>query len=47
MDEIYPGIEHGEKDGWYFLDRSILGCVNDSVMDLNEELLKRFPGECY
>ena len=45
VEEIYPGIEHGEKDDQYFLDRTILGCTNDSVMELNEELLKRFPGE--
>ena len=45
VDSIYPGIEAGEKDDEYFMDRSILGCTNNSVMDLNEELLRRFPGE--
>ena len=38
-------IDHGEKSDEYFLDRSILGCTNNSVMDLNEELLRWFPGE--
>ena len=25
----------------YFLDRSILGCTNNSIMDLNKELLRQ------
>ena len=45
VDSVYPGIDHGEKLDEYFLDRCILGCTNNSVMDLNEELLRRFPGE--
>jgi ATP-dependent exoDNAse (exonuclease V) alpha subunit len=45
VDAVYPGIETGEKEDSYFMDRSILGCTNNSVMDLNEELLNRFPGE--
>ena len=45
MDEIYPGIRHGDKDDQYFLDRSILACTNDIVMHLNSKLLEMFPGE--
>ena len=45
VDSVYPGIDHGEKSDEYFLNRSILGCTNNSVMDLNEELLRQFPGE--
>jgi PIF1-like helicase/Helicase len=44
IDEIYPGIKHGDKDDQYFLDRSILACTNDIVMHLNSELLEMFPG---
>jgi len=45
VDEIYPDIGQGDKDDEYFLDRNIMACTNDSVMDLNAELLNRFPGE--
>ena len=45
VEEIYPGINHGDMEDQYFLDRSILACTNDNVMDLNAELLERFPGE--
>src|SRR5271154_2679333 len=45
VDEIYPDIGHGDKDDEYFLDRNIMACTNDSVMDLNAELLNKFPGE--
>ena len=45
IEEIYPGIQHGEKDDQYFLDRSILACKNDIVTHLNSELLEIFPGE--
>ena len=45
IEEIYPGIQHGEKDDQYFLDRSILACKNDIVTRLNSELLEVFPGE--
>ena len=43
--DIYPGIQHGDKDNQYFLDRSILACKNDIVMQLNSELqwLKKLP----
>ena len=45
IEEIYPGIWHGEKDDQYFLDRSILACKNDIITFLNSELLEKFPGE--
>ena len=45
IDQIYPGIQHGDKDDQYFLDRSILACKNDTVMLLNSEMLQKFPGE--
>lgn len=45
IDQIYPGIQHGDKDDQYFLDRSILACKNDIVMHLNSEMLGKFPGE--
>ena len=47
IDEIYPGIQHGDKDDQYFLDRSILACTNDAVMRLNSQLLEMFPGETH
>jgi len=44
-EEIYPGIrDNGWKEDQYFLDRSVLACTNDSVMELNLELLNLFPG---
>jgi hypothetical protein len=47
IEEIYPGIQHGDKDDQYFLDRSILTCRNDTVVRLNSELLDLFPGETH
>ena len=44
IEQIYPGIQHGDKDDQYFLDRSILACKNDIVRQLNSELLQLFPG---
>ena len=44
-EEIYPGIQHGDKDDQYFMDRSILACTNDTVRLLNSELLDMFPGD--
>ncbi|KAF8798747.1 hypothetical protein BYT27DRAFT_7122654 [Phlegmacium glaucopus] len=41
VEEVYPGIEDGEKSD----QLCILACKNDSVQDLNEEILNRFPGE--
>jgi hypothetical protein len=45
IQEIYPDIDVGEKDDQYFLDRNILAGTNDNVMELNAELLEKFPGE--
>ena len=45
IQEVYPDIEVGEKDDQYFLDRNILAGTNDNVMELNAELLEKFPGE--
>ena len=45
MNQIYPDMVQGDQDDQYFLDRNILACTNDSVMHLNEELLKKFPGD--
>ena len=45
IEMIYPGINQGNKDDQYFLDRSILACTNDIVMHLNSQLLEMFPGE--
>ena len=45
IEQIYPGIQHGDKDDQYFLDRSILACKNDIVRQLNSELLELFPGD--
>jgi ATP-dependent exoDNAse (exonuclease V) alpha subunit len=45
IQQIYPDIEVGEKDDQYFLDRNILAGTNDNVMELNNELLEKFPGE--
>jgi PIF1-like helicase len=45
IQEIYPEIQVGEKDDQYFLDRNILAGTNDNVMELNAELLDKFPGE--
>ena len=38
IEQIYPGIQHGDKDDQYFLDRSILACKNEIVRNLNSEL---------
>ena len=45
IEEIYPRVQHGEKEDQYILDRSILACTNDIVMHLNSELLELFPGD--
>jgi hypothetical protein len=45
IQEIYPDIQVGEKDDQYFLDRNILAGTNENVMELNAELLDKFPGE--
>ena len=45
VDSIYPDIDQGEKNVQYFLDHNILACTNSNVMDLNAELLEKFPGE--
>ena len=45
IEQIYPGIQHGDKDDQYFLDRSILACKNEIVRQLNSELLELFPGD--
>ena len=45
IEEIYPGIENDEKDDEYFMDRNILASTNDIVMDINSQMLERFPGE--
>ena len=45
IEQIYPGIQHGDKDDQYFLDRRILACKNDIVRQLNSELLELFPGD--
>ena len=45
IEEIYPDIALGEKEDQYFLDRNILAGTNENVMELNSELLEKFPGE--
>ena len=45
IQEVYPDIGVGEKDNQYFLDRNILAGTNDNVMQLNTQLLEKFPGE--
>ena len=45
IQDIYPDIAVGEKDDQYFLDRNILAGTNENVMELNTELLEKFPGE--
>jgi len=45
IEEIYPGIQHGDKDDQYFLDRSILACTNDAIRSMNSQILHMFPGE--
>jgi hypothetical protein len=44
INATYPDIGVGNKDDQYFLDRTILSCKNDSVHDLNNEILSMFPG---
>ena len=43
INATYPDIGVGNKDDQYFLDRTILSCKNDSVHDLNNEILSMFP----
>lgn len=45
VEEIYPELQVGDKEDQYFLDRYILACTNENVMELNDQLLKKFPGE--
>jgi PIF1-like helicase len=40
----YPGIEQGNNQDQYYLDRTILSCTNDNVDDINSLLLTSFPG---
>ena len=44
IEEIYPDIALDEKEDQY-LDRNILAGTNENVMELNSELLEKFPGE--
>ena len=44
INNVYPGISHGDKNAEYFLDRTILACKNDEVDDINEAVLAKFPG---
>jgi hypothetical protein len=41
---IYPGIKDGNKPDQYFLERALLTCKNDMVQDINDHVLKMFPG---
>jgi hypothetical protein len=45
VEEIYPDLHVGDKEDQYFLDRNILACTNENVMELNDQLLEKFPGE--
>ena len=45
ISEIYPGLSHHNNSDQYFSKQNILACTNNNVMDLNTDLLKRFPGE--
>jgi len=45
ISSIYPGINHGNHPDSYFLDRSILCCRNDEVVDMNNRILNLFPGQ--
>jgi hypothetical protein len=45
VEEIYPDLQVGDKEDQYFLDRNILACTNENVMELNDQLLEKFPGE--
>jgi hypothetical protein len=45
IDLIYPNIAVQPKPDSFFLDRTILTVLNDSVDEINTQLLNRFPGE--
>ena len=47
INNVYPGIENGDKGAEYFLDRTILACRNDEVDDINDAVLAKFPGNAY
>lgn len=44
IDTIYPNVEQPQPNK-YFLDRTILSPRNDEVAHINNEVLKRFPGQ--
>ena len=45
IQSIYPGINQLPLPDQYFAERTILTSRNDDVDDINDELLKQFPGE--
>lgn len=45
ISSTYPGLDHANNGDNYFLNRTILSCKNDDVMDINASVLNKFPGE--
>ena len=45
LNTIYPGIDQGNMDDQFFLERTILSSKNDTVDQLNQSILDIFPGE--
>jgi hypothetical protein len=44
INSIYPDIHQGDKPDDFFLNRTILSSKNDTVDDLNQRVLNKFPG---
>jgi hypothetical protein len=45
IDTLYLDIHQGNKPDHFFLERTILSSKNDTVDQLNQTILDRFPGE--
>ena len=45
VNAIYPDINQGNKPDAFFLERTILSSKNDTVDQINQMILDRFPGE--
>jgi hypothetical protein len=45
VNALYPNLEQGNHLDDYFLHRTILSSKNDTVDEMNQSILDRFPGE--
>ena len=47
IESIYPGIGSGHHSSDYFAERTILSGLNSEVDSINQELLRKFPGQAH